>query len=227
MRSWFLKRKYPKKLIDNGMKKVICFPGNLQYKKREKGVPFVVTYHPILNSLSKIIRDIMYLFNMNEEVRKTFSPGPMVLFRSARKLISHLVRAKLYPLQRKVGSSKCDKQRCEVRNNVTDTSIFSSTVTGDTFKIDQILNCDDKCLIYIVTCKQCSEQYTGETTDLFRNRWNKYKDNARKFERKESCMQEHLYKHFQPEGQKDFLNEASVTFIDKTDGKHPQKRERY
>ena len=48
MRSWFLKRKYPKK-------KVRFFPANLQNKKRKKGVPFVVTYHPILNSLSKII----------------------------------------------------------------------------------------------------------------------------------------------------------------------------
>ena len=100
-------------------------------------------------------------------------------------------------------------------------------MTGDTFKINHSLNCGDKCLIYLVTCKQCNKQYTGETTDLFRNRWNNYKDNARKFDRKESCMQEHLYKHFQTEGHKGFLNEASVTFIDKTDGKDPKKRERY
>ena len=39
-------------------------------------------------------------------------------------------------------------------------------------------------------------------------------------------MQEHLYKHFQMEGHKGFLNEASVTFIDKTDGKDP-KKEKY
>ena len=52
--SWFLKRKYPEKVIDNKMKKVRFFPANLQ-NKREKGVPFVVTYHPILKSLSKII----------------------------------------------------------------------------------------------------------------------------------------------------------------------------
>ena len=50
MRSWFLKRKYPEKLMDNEMKKVRFFPANLQNKKREKGVPFAVTYHPILNS---------------------------------------------------------------------------------------------------------------------------------------------------------------------------------
>ena len=97
---------------------------------------------------------------MNEEVWKTFSPGPMVSFQSARKLSSYLVLAKLYALQRNIGSSKCGKQRCEVCDNVTDTSIFSSTVTGDTFKINHKLkNCDDKCLIYLVTCKQCNKQY--------------------------------------------------------------------
>ena len=32
------------------------------------------------------------------------------------------------------------------------------------------------------------KQYMAETTDLFRNRWNNCKDNARKFNRKESCM---------------------------------------
>ena len=55
MRSWFMKRKYPEKLIENEMKKVRFFPANLQNKKRENGVPFVVTDHPIFNSLSKII----------------------------------------------------------------------------------------------------------------------------------------------------------------------------
>ena len=37
-------------------------------------------------------------------------------------------------------------------------------------------------------------------------------------------MQEHLYKHFQTDGHKGFLNEASVTFIDKTDGKDMKKK---
>ena len=97
-------------------------------------------------------------------------------------------------------------------------------MTRDTFMINHSLNCGDKCLIYLMTCKQCNKQYTGETTDLFRNRWNNYKDNARKFDRKEFCLQEHLYKHLQVEGHKGFLNEVSVTFVDKTDGKDPKKK---
>ena len=39
-------------------------------------------------------------------------------------------------------------------------------------------------------------------------------------------MQEHLYKHFQTEGHKGFVNEASVTFIDKTDGKDTKKKKK-
>ena len=93
-------------------------------------------------------------------------------------------------------------------------------MTGGTLKINHSLNRDDRCLIYLVRCKQCNKQYTGETTD-------NNKGNARKFDKKESCMQEHLYKHFQEEGHKGFLNEESVTFIDKTDGKDPKKLEKY
>ena len=66
------------------MQKVNFFPANLQNEKREKGARFVVTYHTIQNSLNKIIQDNRYLINMNEEVRKTFSPRSMVSFRSAQ-----------------------------------------------------------------------------------------------------------------------------------------------
>ena len=122
------------------IKKAKFFPANLQNKKREKGVPFVMTYHPIPNSLNKIIRDNMYLLNMNEEVRKTFSPRPMASFQSARKPSSYLVWAKLYPLQRKTDSSKCGKRWYEVWNNVTGTTLLSNTVTGNAFEINHRLN---------------------------------------------------------------------------------------
>ena len=42
-----------------------------------------------------------------------------------------------------------------------------------------------------------------------------------------SCMQEHLYRHFSSPGHRGFLNDVSVTLIDKTDGSDPKKREDY
>ena len=62
---------------------------------------------------------------MNEVVKNLFLPGPMVSLRGSRKVSSYLVRAKLYPLHRKVGSKKCPKNRCEVCDSVTDTDTFT------------------------------------------------------------------------------------------------------
>ena len=104
----------------------------------------------------------------------------MVSFRGLRKLSSYLVRAKLYPLHRKVGSKKCTKNRCEGCDYVTDTDTFTSTVTGEFFKTDHQLNFDDRSIIYLLTSKQYQKQYTRETTDDFRYRWNNYKSNSRR-----------------------------------------------
>ena len=100
----------------------------------------------------------------------------MVSFRSARRTSSYLVRAKLYPFERFVGSMQSKKCRCEVCT-VAETDAFSSTVTGETFQINHELDCDDKCFISFLKCKVCKKQYVGEATDAFHLRWNNYKDN--------------------------------------------------
>ena len=50
--------------------------------------------------------------------------------------------------------------------------------------------------------------------DVFRLRWNIYKDNDRNFQRNESCMQLHLYEHFYSEGHNGFLGSVSISLID-------------
>lgn len=39
----------------------------------------------------------------------------------------------------------CHINRCQVCDYVTHTDTFTSTVTGETFKINQKVNCDDRC----------------------------------------------------------------------------------
>ena len=45
------------------------------------------------------------------------------------------------------------------------------------------LNCNDKCLIYLLSGKVCDLEYVGFTTDKFRLGWNNYKENNRKTKR--------------------------------------------
>ena len=61
-------------------------------------------YHPKLKSLYKILSKNLYLLYMNKEVKKVFTPKPMISFRSARKLNNYLVRGKIYPIERILGS---------------------------------------------------------------------------------------------------------------------------
>ena len=102
---------------------------------------------------------------------------------------------------------------------------FTSTVTGDSFKINHQLNGHDRCIIYLLTCKQCQKQCTGESTDGWRYKWNNYKPSSRKFDRMESRMQRHLYKHFSSPGHMEFFNDVSFTLIDKTDNSDTKKAE--
>ena len=185
MKIWFQKRGYPENIIENEMKKVKFPSCNKAQRKNIKGIAFAVTYHSLLKQLEGILRRNMYLLNMNAEIKQTLTPVPMVSYRSSRKLSSYLVRAKLYPTDRIVGSKGCGKKQCEVCVNVCETDTFTSTVTGETFKINHKLNCDDKCLIYLFMCEYCGKQYIGETTGEFRFRWNKYRCNDRKYTRNE------------------------------------------
>ena len=102
----------------------------------QKGMPLVVTYHPLLKSLSSIVNNNIYLLPMDQEVKRAFTPQPMVSDRSARKLSSYLVRAKLYRIERKVGSCKCRSKCCEVCKNVLETNTFTCSNDQTTFKIN-------------------------------------------------------------------------------------------
>ena len=152
-------------------------------------------------------------------------PGPMVIFCISRKLGSYLVRAKLYSLERVTGSCKCHGKRYAMCLNFKEASNFTRSVTHETYKTNHKFDCNSKCLIYLLTWKQCSEQYARQTIDDFRFRWNNYKDNKRKYQRSEACRQEHSFRHFSCPDRNGFLNNVSITFIDKTDPSGPLKRE--
>ena len=79
----------------------------------------------------------------------------------------------------------------------------------------------------MLTCNKCKKQYTGQTTDNFCGRWNNYKSKSKSFKRGEKSIQEHLYKHFESEVHTEFLDDVSITLIDKKDGFNPTKRENY
>ena len=106
------------------MKKVNFPSCNKVQRKKSNSILFLVTYRPLLKQLEGILCRNKCLLNMNAEVKQKFTPVPMFSYRSARKLSSYLVRAKLYPVDRIVGAKGCGKKQCEVCVNVCETYFF-------------------------------------------------------------------------------------------------------
>ena len=229
MKSRFLEWGYSKQMIDSQMGKV-KFGQRLKAWSKQAGfgVPFVVTYHPKLKKIMKIMEKLEHLLlYQDESMKRVFTPPPMDSYRSARKLRSYLVRAKLYPLERKSGSYKCGNLRCLGRNNIEETDTFTSTVTGESFKMNHHLCCNDKCLIYLLTCKVCKKQYTGKTVDRFRLRWSNYKESDRKFLPGEEIKQKSLHGYFLSDCHQSFEEDIIICLIHKTDSSDPHKTEYY
>ena len=169
LKTWFRKRGYPDFLNKEQVEKVLRLTSRDENNsKKVNGVPLVVTYNPAFKNLVQVIRKNLQLLYADEEIKKVFSPVPFVSFRSTRNLKSYLVRSKIYPLERKVGSKKCKSKRCLVYLNVSEADVFQSFQTKEQYKINHQLNCNDKCLIYLLSCKVCVLQYVGSTTDKFR-----------------------------------------------------------
>ena len=127
----------------------------------KKGLILLLRSILYLNLLARFYAKNLHILYNDLEPKGFFSSCPMVTFRSARKLSSYLVRAKLYEMERIVGSEKCNGNGCKVCLNVNETKTFTSTVTNTSYKINHRFNCKDKCLVYLLTCKKCCIQYTS------------------------------------------------------------------
>ena len=141
--------------------------------KEDKGVRLVATKQ-LLQNLGRIFHRDLDLLYTDHQIERVFAPGPMDSFCSAQKISSYLVRAKLYRLVRCVGSFKCGGRRRQVCLNVTEKETFTCTSTNHTYKINHEFNCNEDCLIYLLTGKICHKQYVAQTVDIFCSRWNNY-----------------------------------------------------
>ena len=212
MKLWFFKWSYPEKIVDQELGKVKPSESSRRPNKKDKGVCLFATYHPLLQNIGRIFHRHLDLPYTDQEVERVFTPGPMVSFRSARKISSYLVRAILYTLGRCVYSFKCGGRRCQVCLNVMETETFNSISTNQTYKINREFNCNESSLIYLLTGKICHKQYVRQTVDIFRSSWNHYKRNDRKYLLGNPSMHENIFEHFNTEGHTGFLENVCYIY---------------
>ena len=113
-------------MVNEQINKVVFGKSQPSRKNSKNGVPSVVTFHPKVKKLGKLIKDVLPFLYNDEEIQKVFSPPPMVSYRSASKVKDCLVRFKLYPLEKNVGCWGCGNGGCQVCQNIKVTDTFDS-----------------------------------------------------------------------------------------------------
>ena len=96
MKPWFLKRGYPNDVTRKEIKKVKFSQISSTRKDYTKGV-FVVTDHPGFKNIDQLVNRNLFLLYMDQELKKVFTPKPLVSFRSAKeneKKITNLVKVR-------------------------------------------------------------------------------------------------------------------------------------
>ena len=229
MKQWFRERDYPDTLIEEQLTRARSTNLSNRNNTRENrnGAVLVATFHPALSKLSFILKEHFHLFEIDDELKKLFSEPPMVAYRNPPTLKNTLVRAKLPVIEGRKGSFKCKGKRCQICKIVVEGDTFTSFVTGKTYRINFELNCNSKCISYLLICRVCGKQLTGESTCIWRQRWKTYTADSRKAQRGEHHMQQEVHAHFKLPGHTSIEKDVDIMFIDKTDGFNPKIREKF
>ena len=176
-----------------------------------------------------MISDLLPFLYSDGEVQNFSSPPSIVSYRGARKIKDDIVRSTLYPVERKVGCRGCGSSRCQDCKSISIIEEFISVTTKKTYKLNHSFDCTDKCLTYLLSCKSCSKQYVGNTTDHFRSRWKNYKSDVRKAESGDmaNVKLKFLQSQFLQRDHQAFYKDVEVRSIDKTQTFDPIEREFY
>lgn len=78
---------------------------------------FVVTYHPGLPNINKLLRDLHLVLESSERCKKAMGQVPVVAFRKLKSLAVYLVRAKRSRGRKEdteLGNCLCGSRKCEV-----------------------------------------------------------------------------------------------------------------
>ena len=137
--------------------------------------PLIVTYHPHLNKLRNITRDLQHIFDEDPILSCIFPEPPILAFRQPPNLKNMLVRSRLSFVGEddlRGSIQPCGHARCKTCPIICrDVSIKRNNVN---FDIRGNYDCKSSNVVYLIRCKHgCSSAwYIGETKTALTTRMN-------------------------------------------------------
>lgn len=171
-------------------------------RKRKEVTAWVVDYNPRLPSLNKFIQKSLYKLYQDEQMRKCFPEGSLLVSHKKAPNLKQILVDQRYNQRNKVSNPQgalvtneekgiflCNRkcQLCQNGHLITGKH-FRCSVTKKKYSIKQHLDCNVRNVIYLITCKTCQKQYVGSTTN-FKARCTLYKSDIKLVKKSCSCVQ--------------------------------------
>ena len=181
--QYLTRRGYKKNLVQKEFDKVRSMSRDsflsTTEKSKRKVYPLVVDYNPRLPNIGKLIRDNLHLLQNCPTLNNLFPNNSIIpAFRRPRNLketLSKRASSEVAERNSECGFHRCSR-KCDLCNNFAkDSPKFSSSSTGRSYDIKQNISCTTSNLIYLITCKRCSLQYVGSTSNEFKVRFRNHK----------------------------------------------------
>ena len=132
--KFLMGRDYRKAFVESQVDKVrwmsraeVLSKGN---QTRSPKTPFVVTYHPRLPDMGKMLTELHPILESSERCKNAITSVPFVAFRKPKILGDYLVRTKVDsrgPKGLSLGTVKCSSRRCEVCKYMDENSHLKSS----------------------------------------------------------------------------------------------------
>ena len=149
-------------------------------------IPLITKYDPRILNLRVVIRKNLKLLYSDPNNKTLFPKKDLVEgYRRAKTFKEMLVPTRLPTLGHRDDNSlpwgcvKCKAKTCDIcKNYLVPGNQFQSLSTKDTFKIKNRIDCNEKNVIYLITCTSCKVQYVGSSFD-FKPRFREHKSNIK------------------------------------------------
>ena len=165
-------RRYKAKIIDQAFARVRAIPREEALKKVVKKsndrVILALEYHPLLPSVSKLVKKYWrVMVSQNMALLKAFPNPPLVAYRRGKSLGDELIRAKVNSRRTSSRTSNGYKpcgRSCQCCWHSVRATEHSCPRTGQTWAINNPIDCNTSGVIYKIFCAKCRDwHYIGET----------------------------------------------------------------
>ena len=174
-------RGYPIKQITSAIAKATETDRATAIQRRQKTqtnpdrIPFVITYHPGLPSISNILKTFLPVLHSSIRCKEAIPNLPLTAHRRPKNLRDTLVQASTNNTNTATGFQPCNTPRCKTCIHTTPSRWSTSSMNNKTYNIRHTLTCKSHNVIYLITCTKCKKQYVGQTSQQLRSRFTQHR----------------------------------------------------